>query len=169
MSNAVLGRRSVLDRQSVPRSAHVRGARSRAVRTYRTESLRRVGGGDFRRPPSGIVAYRSARVAVSCSDGVREDSEVGWRMVLASIAITAAVFCGLVGVAQLAMADGIGDTVETQIVRVREGESLANVAARVSPGLPAAEVVEYIKELNAMSNSALHPGQRLIVPLSAAP
>jgi LysM repeat protein len=88
-------------------------------------------------------------------------------MVLASVVITAGVLCGLVGVAQLATTDGVSNSAATEVVQVQQGESLAALAARISPELPVAQVVEQIMELNAMSNSALHPGQSLIVPSSS--
>lgn len=87
-------------------------------------------------------------------------------MVLASIAITAAVLLGLVGVAQLAAVDDVGSSGATEVVHVREGDTLAAVAATVLPDRPVARVVEQIMELNAMSDSVVHPGQTLIVPAS---
>jgi LysM repeat protein len=106
-------------------------------------------------------------VGVSRADHRRGANDVGWRMVLASVVITAGVLCGLVGLAQLATTDSVGDSAATEVVQVQQGESLAAIAGRVAPDLPAAQVVERIMELNAMSNSALHPGQNLIVPSSA--
>ncbi|TQC44529.1 LysM peptidoglycan-binding domain-containing protein [Rhodococcus sp. WS4] len=162
MSNAVLHRQVVLNRQALERGA----VRSGGARAYRTEPRRRGSGYDLRRPSSGAVAYRSARVGVSRADHERGATDVGWRMVLASVVITAGVLCGLVGVAQLATTDGVGDAAATEVVQVQQGESLAALAGRIAPDLPVAQVVERIMELNAMSNSALHPGQTLIVPSS---
>ncbi|MBC2643897.1 MULTISPECIES: LysM peptidoglycan-binding domain-containing protein [unclassified Rhodococcus (in: high G+C Gram-positive bacteria)] len=169
MSNAVLPRQAVVNRQAVlNRHALERGAvRSGAARSYRTEPSRRGLGYDLRRPSSGAVEYRPTVVGVSRADHRRGANDVGWRMVLASVVITAGVLCGLVGLAQLATTDSAGDAAATEVVQVQQGESLAAIAGRVAPDLPVAQVVERIMELNAMSNSALHPGQNLIVPSSA--
>ena len=110
---------------------------------------------------------RPTHTGVSRADHARGANDVGWRMVLASVVITAGVLCGLVGVAQLATTDGVSNSAATEVVQVQQGESLAALAARISPELPVAQVVERIMELNAMSNSALHPGQSLIVPSSS--
>ncbi|EID80980.1 MULTISPECIES: LysM peptidoglycan-binding domain-containing protein [Rhodococcus] len=163
MSNAVLHRQAVLNRQALERGV----VRSGAARSYRTEPRRRRTDGELRRPSSGAVAYRPTHTGVSRADHARGANDVGWRMVLASVVITAGVLCGLVGVAQLATTDGVSDSAATEVVQVQQGESLAALAARISPELPVAQVVERIMELNAMSNSALHPGQSLIVPSSS--
>ncbi|MCQ4119451.1 LysM peptidoglycan-binding domain-containing protein [Rhodococcus tibetensis] len=178
MSDAVLHRQSVLNDQAVldrqaldrrfVRSGVVRSrvVRSRQGRPYRVEPRRPFVEGDLRRPAAGTVAYGSARSRVSRAEHAHRGSEVGWRMVLASVVITAGVLVGLVGVAQLAATESMGSSGATEVIHVREGESLAVVAATISPERPVAQVVERIMELNAMSNSAVYPGQTLIVPAS---
>ncbi|MFC9358783.1 LysM peptidoglycan-binding domain-containing protein [Rhodococcus sp. NPDC057014] len=163
MSNAVLHRQVVLNRQALERGV----VRSGAARSYRIEPRRRRTDGELRRPSSGAVAYRPTHTGVSRADHERGANDVGWRTILASVVITAGVLCGLVGVAQLATGGGVSNTAATEVVQVQQGESLAAVAARIAPDMPVAQVVERIMELNAMSNSALHPGQSLIVPSSA--
>src|SRR6476620_8030848 len=150
MSNAVLPRQAVVNRQAVlSRQALERGAvRSGAARPYRTVPRRRGPGYDLRRPSSGAVEYRPTHVGVSRADHRRGANDVGWRMVLASVVITAGVLCGLVGVAQLATTDGVSNSAATEVVQVQQGESLAALAARSSPELPVAQVVERIMELN---------------------
>ncbi|MGW4339591.1 LysM peptidoglycan-binding domain-containing protein [Rhodococcus koreensis] len=163
MSNAVLHRQAVPNRQALARGA----GRSGAARSYRTEPRRRRTDGELRRPSSGAVAYRPTHTGVSRADHERGANDVGWRTVLAGIVITAGVLCGLAGVAQLATGGSVSNSAATEVVQVQQGESLAAVAARIAPEMPVAQVVERIMELNAMSNSALHPGQSLIVPSSA--
>ncbi|MDF3304785.1 LysM peptidoglycan-binding domain-containing protein [Rhodococcus sp. T2V] len=163
MSNAVLHRQAVPNRQALARGA----VRSGAARSYRTEPRRRRTDGELRRPSSGAVAYRPIHTGVSRADHERGANDVGWRTVLAGIVITAGVLCGLAGVAQLATGGSVSNSAATEVVQVQQGESLAAVAARIAPEMPVAQVVERIMELNAMSNSALHPGQSLIVPSSA--
>ncbi|MFE5700905.1 LysM peptidoglycan-binding domain-containing protein [Rhodococcus koreensis] len=163
MSNAVLHRQAVLNRQALERGV----VRSGAARSYRTEPRRRRTDRELRRPSSGAVAYRPTHTGVSRADHERGANDVHWRTVLAGVVITAGVLCGLAGVAQLATGGSVSNSAATEVVQVQQGESLAAVAARIAPKMPVAQVVERIMELNAMSNSALHPGQSLIVPSSA--
>jgi predicted Zn-dependent protease len=51
------------------------------------------------------------------------------------------------------------------VVRVEPGESLQDVAARVAPGVPARQVVERIRDLNALDSTTLSAGQTLIAPV----
>jgi hypothetical protein len=55
----------------------------------------------------------------------------------------------------------------TAVVHVQSGESLGDIASRIAPEMPTAAVVEKIMDLNAMSNSALSPGQSLVAPVYA--
>ncbi|MCF8588120.1 LysM peptidoglycan-binding domain-containing protein [Gordonia liuliyuniae] len=52
----------------------------------------------------------------------------------------------------------------TQVVHVRSGESLSDVARRVAADLPVAGVVEQLRELNHLESSGLRIGQPLIAP-----
>lgn len=55
----------------------------------------------------------------------------------------------------------------TAVVHVQSGESLGDIASRIAPEVPTEAVVEKIMDLNAMSNSALSPGQPLVTPIYA--
>ena len=55
----------------------------------------------------------------------------------------------------------------TAVVHVQSGESLGDIASRIAPEMPTEAVVEKIMDLNAMSNSALSPGQPLVTPTYA--
>ncbi|MFJ6098807.1 LysM peptidoglycan-binding domain-containing protein [Williamsia muralis] len=55
----------------------------------------------------------------------------------------------------------------TAVVHVQSGESLGDIASRIAPEMPTEAVVEKIMDLNAMSNSALSPGQSLVTPIYA--
>ena len=55
----------------------------------------------------------------------------------------------------------------TAVVHVQSGESLGDIASRIAPEMPTQAVVEKIMDLNAMSNSALSPGQSLVTPIYA--
>ncbi|QLL09356.1 LysM peptidoglycan-binding domain-containing protein [Mycobacterium vicinigordonae] len=51
------------------------------------------------------------------------------------------------------------------VVRVEPGESLQDLAARVAPGAPVHDVVERIRDLNALDTGAVSAGQTLIAPV----
>ncbi|WP_372514534.1 LysM peptidoglycan-binding domain-containing protein [Mycobacterium lacus] len=51
------------------------------------------------------------------------------------------------------------------VVRVEDGESLRDVAARVAPDAPVRRVADRIRELNALDSTTLSAGQTLIVPV----
>ncbi|MFZ2178206.1 MAG: LysM peptidoglycan-binding domain-containing protein [Rhodococcus sp. (in: high G+C Gram-positive bacteria)] len=164
MSNAVLPRQALVEQQAALGRAGMGGS-------SRTTPRRRVvprTDRDVRRPAPGSVTHRGSYVGVSRADHERDTVDVSWRMVLASVVITAAVLCGLLGIAQLATTDGPGASGATEVIQVESGDSLAAVAARLSPDLPAEQVIDHIMRLNAMSNSAVYPGQSLIVPSIAS-
>ena len=51
------------------------------------------------------------------------------------------------------------------VVQVQTGESLQQVAQRVAPDAPVADVVDRIRELNELESVALDAGQTLIAPV----
>jgi hypothetical protein len=51
------------------------------------------------------------------------------------------------------------------VVRVEAGESLQDVAVRVAHDAPVRQVIERIRELNALSSPTLVAGQTLIAPV----
>ena len=51
------------------------------------------------------------------------------------------------------------------VVQVQAGETLQQLAQRVSPGTPAAQTVDRIRDLNKLDSSAIDAGQTLIAPL----
>jgi predicted Zn-dependent protease len=51
------------------------------------------------------------------------------------------------------------------MVRVEPGESLPQLAARVAPGAPVRDVVERIRNLNALDSNSVAAGQTLIAPI----
>jgi predicted Zn-dependent protease len=51
------------------------------------------------------------------------------------------------------------------VVQVQSGETLAQVAHRVSPDAPVAHVVDRIRELNKLESASLDAGQTLIAPI----
>lgn len=135
----------------------------------RDRTATRVGGSrrpvDPTRPGGAPFSYDTPRVSVSRAPHRREVEDVSWGTVFVGMAATALIVAGLFGLAQLRSGDAV--PTGTEVVQVREGESLGDVASRVVPDAPASQVVARIVELNALSGSGLHPGQSLIVPVSA--
>lgn len=85
---------------------------------------------------------------------------------LALIAAAVTVWLGLVAQFGAAMAGGAPAVPEQLgVVRVQSGESLQHLAARVAPDAPTHQVVERIRELNALESVALDAGQPLITPI----
>lgn len=61
--------------------------------------------------------------------------------------------------------DQMGD-MPTQTVVVKSGDSLWKISQRYAPaGIQTSDMVEWIVATNSLENSALTPGQELIVPL----
>ncbi|MBM4494201.1 LysM peptidoglycan-binding domain-containing protein [Rhodococcus hoagii] len=127
------------------------------------------------RPAAGAVHYGSAPrhgnagTQVSRAAGPshgRKRATSGLSAVVATFVITAGVVAGLDAIANLRMAQPDSVPTSTDSVQVRRGESHGDVAARVAPEAPVAQVVDRIVELNAMSGAEVRPGQILISPVS---
>lgn len=127
------------------------------------------------RPAAGAVDYGrglrhgSAGTQVSRAPGPshgRKRSLSGLSAVVATFVITAGVVAGLDAIANLRLAQTDSVPTSTDSVQVRRGESLGDVAARVAPEAPVAQVVDRIVELNAMPGAEVRPGQVLISPVS---
>jgi hypothetical protein len=75
------------------------------------------------------------------------------------------VFLSVVGIGLLANSmAGAAVPERTVVVRVQPGETLWQVAERAAPGYDTEAVVERIRELNALTGSAVLTGQALEVP-----
>ncbi|ERR671916_310368 len=79
----------------------------------------------------------------------------------AAAAVTLAVVGGMGWMGQAASP---GMPVETAQTRVGAGETVWDVAQRVAPKSDRRAVVEQIRQLNGMADSAIQPGQQLQVP-----
>jgi hypothetical protein len=117
------------------------------------------------RPAGGAVAFRGTGVAVSRAPHRR--GPVGAAVTIA-VAGTAALITIWLGT--LAQAGGVGGNRPAAperlgVVQVQSGENLQRLAARVAPDAPVGQVVERIRELNALDSAALDAGQTLIAPV----
>ena len=79
----------------------------------------------------------------------------------AAVAVTLVVVGGAGWMGQAASP---GVPVETALTRVGAGETVWDVAQRVAPRSDQRAVVERIRQLNGMADSAIQPGQQLQVP-----
>ena len=81
------------------------------------------------------------------------------------LAAAAAVTLAVVGgVGWMGQAASSGVPAEITLTRVGAGETVWDVAQRVAPTSDQRAVVERIRQLNGMANSAIQPGQQLQVP-----
>ncbi|GAB2728100.1 LysM peptidoglycan-binding domain-containing protein [Nocardia thraciensis] len=117
------------------------------------------------RPGSALVRYERPRVELShgphAADRV-ERAQMGFATLAVAALVSAAVVCGLLGLAHLRA--GAPAAASTAVVRVQEGESLSELAARVAPADPVRDTVRKIVELNGLPSAEVASGRTLIVP-----
>lgn len=118
------------------------------------------------RPSGAPLQHRGAGVPMSRAPHRPRPITPATAVVLALIAAAITVWLGLVAQFGEAMAGGAPAVPEQLgVVRVQSGESLQHLAARVAPDAPTHQVVERIRELNALESVALDAGQPLITPI----
>lgn len=135
----------------------------RVGQPHRTPATRRP---RSQRPAGAPMAYRGSGVLVSRASHRRRPITPATTVLLALVAAAITVWLGLV-----AQAGGLlGGQTEVPgrlaVVQVRTGESLQQVAQRVAPDAPVADVVDKIRELNKLQTVALDAGQTLIAPVA---
>jgi hypothetical protein len=117
----------------------------------------RVGGGTDRPTGAGLPA------AVV----VRRRRAVAMVVLALVLGVLVGVLVSLAGPAAGAAAPVGAVPASTTVTVVSGGESLTEVARRVSPGAEADAVVARIRELNGLSGSGVAPGRVLVVPSDA--
>ncbi|MEB3068883.1 LysM peptidoglycan-binding domain-containing protein [[Mycobacterium] vasticus] len=145
---------SAYDRAGAPAPARRRPVSTRPVRLARS----RPGGEPLRHRGTGVSMSRAAHRPRPITPGTT--------VLLALIAAAFTVWLGLVaqfGAATAGSAPAVPD--HLGVVRVQSGESLQHLAARVAPDAPTHQVVERIRELNALESGTLDAGQPLIAPI----
>jgi hypothetical protein len=135
-------------------------------RPVRMRPVRLVRAGDRRRPGHVVtVPSRRAR-SVACPPRSRGAS-LGWLMLTSGI-VTLIVF----GIGWLGSTGGTSSSVPvpstTTVVTIQSGQTLWDVATSEAPSSAPQAVVDRIQELNNISDAALYPGERLVVPVDAA-
>ncbi|HET9140135.1 LysM peptidoglycan-binding domain-containing protein [Actinophytocola sp.] len=123
-----------------------------------TSPARRVG--EIERPPSRPRPASAPRVLAPVACDHRRAPVPMYLVVLLALATCLAVFA--LGILSNVSAPAVPE--RTAVVRVEPGETLLDVAERMAPSADPTAVVARIRELNALPNSTVHPGQPLRVP-----
>jgi LysM domain len=120
------------------------------------------------RPADAPLRYHGTGVAISTAPHGPRTVTVATTVGLALVAGLITLWLGLVG----HFGDATnGSSASAQVpdrlavVRVEAGESLQDVAVRVAPDAPVRQVIERIRELNALDSPSLAAGQTLIAPV----
>ncbi|OBK21698.1 hypothetical protein A5634_09790 [Mycobacterium asiaticum] len=135
---------------------------------YRTGQARHNRPGPSR-PGGGPLRYHGTGVAMSTAPHRRRPVSVATTVGLALLAGVITLWLGLMANFG-SMTNEAADTsaavpAALAVVRVEPGESLQQLAARVAPGAPVRDVVERIRDLNALDSNAVSAGQTLIAPV----
>ena len=134
-------------------------------RPVRMRPVRLVRAGDRRRPGHVVSVPARRAPSVVCVPRSRGAS-LGW-MILAAGIVMLMVF----GIGWLASS---GDTSSvpvpsaTTVVTIHSGETLWDVATTEAPASAPQDVVNRILQLNDISDAAVYPGERLVVPVGSA-
>lgn len=119
------------------------------------------------RPGGGALRHSGTGVRFSRSAHRRRPITAGTTVALAVMAGLITVWLGLVG--QFGSLSSIPEqaaAVETlAVVRVQPGETLTELAGRVSPQLSTDTAVARIRDLNLLQAAPLQAGQTLIAPI----
>ncbi len=86
-------------------------------------------------------------------------------VLLALVAAGITVWLGLVAQLGGVMGTEPAAPAELAVVQVKSGETLQQVARRVAPDAPVAQVVEQIRDLNQLESAAVDTGQTLLAPV----
>lgn len=137
--------------------------------TYRGGQIRSNGPGPTR-PAGAPMHYRGTGVAMSTASHRRRPVSVLTTMGLALLAGIITLWLGLMANFGSVLNDepaGASAQIPAAlaVVRVEPGESLQQLATRVAPGAPVRDVVERIRNLNALDSNAVAAGQTLIAPI----
>ncbi|BBZ75369.1 hypothetical protein MANY_07060 [Mycolicibacterium anyangense] len=143
------------------RPAEQPGAADR-VRPVRARSPRRPGPA---RPAGAPLRYRGTGIGVSQAAHTRKPVSTTVTIVLAGVAALITLWLGSLFHLSSAEVSTVQVPDQLAVVRVQAGETLQQVASRVAPDAPVAQVVQRIRDLNKLDSAALDAGQTLIAPI----
>ncbi|MXP22364.1 LysM peptidoglycan-binding domain-containing protein [Gordonia sp. HNM0687] len=121
------------------------------------------------RRPGGSGAAASARVAgTRCAASAIDRRVVARRRATAAAVMLGGALALLVWVVAI-IGSNYAASVQpaptgTEIVHVRQGDSLSSIADRIAPEVPRQAVIEQIVERNRLADSGLRVGQALVAP-----
>ena len=143
--------------------------------TRSSEPTRSAGGAPARtrghrpapaRPPVAPLNYRGTGIAMSHAPHTRRPVSTAVTVSLAGLAALITLWLGsLASFSSDSSAAPVSGSDQLAVVQVQAGETLQQLAQRVSPGTPAAKTVDRIRDLNKLDSSAIDAGQTLIAPL----
>ena len=118
------------------------------------------------RPGGAPMRYRGTGVLMSRASHRGRPITPATTVALALVASGITVWLGLV--AHFGGVTGVSAPVpgKLAVVQVQTGETLQQVAHRVAPDAPVAQVVDRIRELNQLDSVAVDAGQTLIAPIA---
>jgi hypothetical protein len=133
---------------------------------YRSDVHRRTARPRPSRPVVAPLHYRCNGVRVSQAPHGSRPVSTSASIALAGLAALITLWLGL-------LANFSGDRTSTPaqipdrlaVVQVNAGETLYQLADRVAPQTPAAEVVQRIRDLNKLDSASVDAGQTLIAPI----
>ncbi|MFT3662629.1 MAG: LysM peptidoglycan-binding domain-containing protein [Gordonia sp. (in: high G+C Gram-positive bacteria)] len=126
--------------------------------------------GGFRSPDRNGTGRRAApaprtRGASTAGPAAAEASARRRRAAGLLVGAGLAVVVAVMGVLGADYADAVTPgPAATEVVHVRTGETLSELAARIAPDQPESAVIAMVRELNGLETSGLRPGQALLVP-----
>src|SRR5262245_11880837 len=119
------------------------------------------------RPAAAPLRYRGTGVMMSRASHRRRPITPVTTVLLALVAAGITVWLGLVAQFGGVTGDSAPVPARLAVVQVQTGETLQQVAHRVAPESPVAQVVDRIRELNQLDSVAVDAGQTLIAPIGS--
>lgn len=110
------------------------------------------------------IAYDRSRDAADVRPQQRESKGIMLAVALASVLVACAIST-FVSNARHAQAQRVISESEVQTIHVAPGDTIWKIAEQHEvPGTTTSDVIEWIKEYNGLSSSALVPGQSIVTP-----
>lgn len=118
------------------------------------------------RPGVAPLGYRGNGVRMSQAVHTGRPVSTGLSIALAGLAALITLWLGFLAHFSAERVPGPAQQPDRlAVVQVQAGETLHQLAGRVSPQTPAGQVVERIRELNNLESAAVDAGQTLIAPI----